>query len=113
MRKSSDIFKSLSEEIRLKIVILLTEGELCVCDFIEVLNLPQSTISRHMAKLKKAGFISDRRDGKWVHYSLTKIEDFPDKELYEILLQLKKRPTYLRDLDKLKKHLKLKKCKQD
>ena len=91
----------------------MTEGELCVCDFVEVLNLPQSTISRHMAKLKKVGLISDRRDGKWVHYSLKKIVDFPDKELHEMLFQLKKKPPYSEELDRLKKHIKLKNCKQD
>lgn len=61
-------FKGLSEPIRLRIAVLLLEQELCVCDLMEVLQVPQSTISRHMALLKAAGLVLDRRNSKWVHY---------------------------------------------
>lgn len=70
MREIADIFKALSDPTRLRIAALLTHGELCVCDLMEILKLPQSTISRHMARLKSAGIVKDRRQGKWVHYSL-------------------------------------------
>ena len=65
-----ETFRALAEATRLRIVMLLLEGELCVCDLMEVLNLPQSTVSRHMARLKGADLVTDRREGKWVHYTL-------------------------------------------
>jgi ArsR family transcriptional regulator len=65
------IVKSLEDETRLRIMALLLDvGELCVCDFIEVLQLPQSTVSRHLSHLKNAGWLSNRRAGIWIHYSL-------------------------------------------
>ena len=63
-------YKALSEEIRLRILMLLTSGELCVCDLMAVLDEPQSKVSRHLAYLKNSGFISGKRVGTWMHYSL-------------------------------------------
>lgn len=68
--KSHELFKGLGEPVRLRIVVLLLEQELCVCDLMAVLKQPQSTVSRHMARLKAAGLVTDRRKGKWVHYRL-------------------------------------------
>ena len=65
-----ETFKGLSDPVRLRIVALLLERELCVCDLMAVLKLPQSTVSRHMIRLKAAGLVADRRAGKWVHYQL-------------------------------------------
>lgn len=65
------IFQSLGEEIRLRILALLFEEELCVCDLVAVLQLPQSTVSRHLAQLKKSGWIRDRRVGVWIYYSIS------------------------------------------
>ena len=71
MKNAVTIFQSLSEEIRLRILGLLIQGgELCVCDLIAVLQLPQSTVSRHLAHLKNAGWLNDRRVGVWIHYSI-------------------------------------------
>ena len=65
------LFRSLDEEIRLRILALLQEKEeLCVCDLMAVLRLPQSTVSRHLAVLKGAGWLKDRREGVWIHYSI-------------------------------------------
>jgi ArsR family transcriptional regulator len=66
--KTHELFKSLAEPMRLRIAILLLEQELCVCDLMAVLQLPQSTVSRHMSRLKSAGLVVDRREGKWVYY---------------------------------------------
>jgi len=63
-------FKALSDETRLRIIGLLFEGELCVCHLVEVLGLPQSNVSRHMAYLRNAGLVQDRREGVWIYYSL-------------------------------------------
>lgn len=70
MIKHHELFKGLADPTRLRIVALLLERELCVCDLMAVLQLPQSTVSRHMTRLKTAGLVLDRRAGKWVHYRL-------------------------------------------
>lgn len=61
-------FKGLSDPTRLRILNLLSAGELCVCDLIAVLDMPQSTISRHLAYLRKSDWVEGRRKGKWMYY---------------------------------------------
>ena len=68
-------FRALSEEVRLRIVVLLTRGELCVCDIMEILDEPQSKVSRHLSYLRSSGLISARRVGVWMHYSLSDQQD--------------------------------------
>ena len=68
MEQLATQIKGISEPTRLRILNLVKEGELCVCDLIEVLNLPQSTISRHLAYLRKSGWVEARKAGKWMHY---------------------------------------------
>ncbi|MHC1698070.1 MAG: ArsR/SmtB family transcription factor [Geobacteraceae bacterium] len=70
MKTTARMFKALSDETRLRILCLLLEGELCVCDLMAVLQLPQSTVSRHLAYLKNAGWVDDRRCGVWMYYSI-------------------------------------------
>ena len=71
MREIASLFKSLEDETRLRIMALLLDaGELCVCHLMEVLQLPQSTVSRHLSNLKNAGWLKDRRAGIWIHYSI-------------------------------------------
>lgn len=66
------LFKCLSDETRLTIVLLLKEAtELCVCELCETLNLPQPKISRHLAMLRENGILLGRRAGKWIHYRLS------------------------------------------
>ncbi len=64
------LFHALSDETRLKIVERLLLGEQCVCNLMEMLALGQSHLSFHMKSLKAAGLVTDRRDGRWIHYSL-------------------------------------------
>ena len=64
------MFKALGDETRLRMLGLLAQGELCVCDIMEVLKLPQSTASRHLAYLKNAKWINGTRRGKWMYYQL-------------------------------------------
>jgi ArsR family transcriptional regulator len=66
--KPEELFKGLADPTRLRIALLLLDRELCVCDLMVVLQLPQSTASRHMSRMKSAGLVADRRKGKWVHY---------------------------------------------
>jgi len=77
------LFKAMADETRLRILHLLTRGELCVCDIMKALDLPQSTISRHMAYLKNSGWVNDRRQGVWIHYSLAT----PTNRVHEALLK--------------------------
>ena len=65
------LFKAFSDETRLRILFLLAVRELCVCELVSVLEMPQGKISRHLALLKQAGAVGDRRDGTWIYYSLT------------------------------------------
>ena len=71
LQNNTEIFKAISDPTRLKILYLLQDGELCVCEIINVLEKPQSTISHHLNVLKKAGFIQGRKEGLWIHYQLT------------------------------------------
>lgn len=72
MKTLAALFKSLEDETRLRIMgLLLDVDELCVCHIIAVLQLPQSTVSRHLATLKNAGWLNDRREGLWIFYSLS------------------------------------------
>ncbi|HEY6007315.1 MAG TPA: metalloregulator ArsR/SmtB family transcription factor [Geobacteraceae bacterium] len=67
------VFQSLEDETRLRILsLLLEEQELCVCDLMAVLQLPQSTVSRHLSHLRNAGWLRDRREAVWVYYSIAK-----------------------------------------
>ncbi len=70
MKTTALWFKAYSEEIRLRILALLGAGELCVCDLMAVLELPQSTVSRHLAYLRNAGLVEGRRQDAWVYYRL-------------------------------------------
>lgn len=72
MRNSAELFKVLADETRLRILNLLVRGELCVCDIMAVLDIGQSKASRHLACLRNAGLVDDRRNGVWMHYSLAK-----------------------------------------
>jgi len=72
MKTTAEIFKSLEDQNRLRILALLLEvKELCVCDIIATLQIPQSTVSRQLSILKKAGWLSDRKEALWVYYSIS------------------------------------------
>jgi ArsR family transcriptional regulator len=71
MRSLASVFKALSDETRLQMLgLLLREGELCVCDFVEVLAVTQSKASRHLRYLVNAGLLEDRRAGTWVYFRI-------------------------------------------
>lgn len=84
----SQVFKALSDPIRLKIVYLLVDKEsLCVCEIVDKLELSQSTTSRHLAYLKNSLLVSAERRGVWMHYSLRK-EVFEFIKLNKLAKQL-------------------------
>ncbi len=76
-KKQSRIFKALADQTRLKILGLLEVREMCVCEIMVALGLTQPTASYHLGLLENAGLIKDRKEGKWVFYSLA------DPELVE------------------------------
>jgi ArsR family transcriptional regulator len=71
MTSTPQFFRALADRTRLRIVNLLSRGSLCVCDIQRILEQPQSSVSRHLALLKSAGLIHDRRDGMRTFYGLT------------------------------------------
>ncbi len=85
MKETTQLFKALSDEIRLRIMVLLTHGELCVCDLMEIMGLPQSTVSRHLATLRQSKLVVDRRQGVWIFYRITKSSEPVYGELLDIL----------------------------
>lgn len=66
------MFRAFADETRLRILHLLSRGELCVCDIMAALAAPQSKVSRHLGYLRRAGLVTDRKEGLWRHYSLAK-----------------------------------------
>jgi ArsR family transcriptional regulator len=70
MKDLLNVFKALSDETRLRILKLLEHGELCVCDIVAALDTIQPKVSFHLATLKEAGLIKDRKQGKWIHYRI-------------------------------------------
>ena len=82
MEELTTIFKALSDETRLRIIKLLEKGELCVCDITAALDMVQPKVSFHLSTLKEAGLIKDRKQGKWIHYSLN------EKDLFRRMLIL-------------------------
>ena len=71
MKKLINALKALSDETRLRIISLLYEKELCVCDVMETLQISQAKASRHLTYLKNAGLVTDRKQAQWVYYSIS------------------------------------------
>ncbi|MHC4559594.1 MAG: ArsR/SmtB family transcription factor [Planctomycetota bacterium] len=70
MQDFLSITKALSDENRVRVLMALNVGELCVCQIIELLNLAPSTVSKHMSILKQARLVEGEKNGKWVYYHL-------------------------------------------
>jgi DNA-binding transcriptional ArsR family regulator len=81
-KKQSKIFKALADQTRLKILGLLEIREMCVCEIMVALDLTQPTASYHLGLLENVGLIKDRKEGKWVFYSLE------NPELVENMLKI-------------------------
>ena len=68
-------FRALADYTRLRLINLMGDDEVCVCFFVAVLKTNQPKISRHLAYLRRAGVVSARREGKWMHYRLVEPAD--------------------------------------
>lgn len=80
------VFRAFSDRTRLRILNLLRDqDELCVCELIRVLDVPQAKVSRHLAYLRRAGLVQTRREGQWVHYRLSKADGAFHAKMLECL----------------------------
>lgn len=97
-------FAALADRTRLRLLSLMAGGEICVCFFVEVLGTNQPKISRHLAYLRRAGLVSDRKEGKWVHYRIAEpSEPNAARILREVLNWLRDDPEMRRDRERLVK----------
>ena len=71
-RKIPVVFKALCDENRVRILKYLLSGEKCACHLLEDLSIAQSTLSHHMKVLCDSGLVTGRKDGKWMHYSISR-----------------------------------------
>lgn len=76
IQATSDMLKILSDKSRLTMLALLREGELCVCDLVDLTGISQPGVSQHLKKLKIAGLVNETRKRQWIYYSLN-IQDKP------------------------------------
>jgi ArsR family transcriptional regulator, arsenate/arsenite/antimonite-responsive transcriptional repressor len=96
------LFRALADSTRLRLIHLMSEQEICVCYFIEVIGAPQPKISRHLAYLRRASLVAARREGKWMHYRLTVPGDLHAAAILKTTLEaLKKNPDMQRDCERL------------
>lgn len=84
--QATELFKALSDETRLRCLLLMGEAEICVCDLTSALDLAQPKISRHLALLRSCELVLDRRQGQWVYYRIN--PDLPDwvREILSVCL---------------------------
>ena len=102
MKDLSLLHAALSDPTRLRLLSLMKNGEVCVCYLQEILQTNQPKVSRHLAYLKRAGLVETRRDGKWIHYRLKKLENNFDQILSETLAHLGHEVQIKQDLERLK-----------
>jgi ArsR family transcriptional regulator len=108
----SRLFTALGDDVRLRIVALLSHGELCVCHVEEALGLLQSNASRHLGILREAGVVSDRREDRWVYYSLAPQAD-PEckRQLNALVRTFTRKGVLAKDVERLLKTKGPAKCK--
>ena len=102
MERFIKIFKALSDETRLRIYLLLMQGEFCVCEIVNILNIEQSRASHCLRILKEAGLVNNRRDGVWIIYSANP-EMLNSKILQGIKEEINLPPEDLENLERCKK----------
>jgi len=86
MKKLEELFQALGDRTRLRLLSLMSDGEVCVCFFVEVLDEPQPKISRHLAYLRSAGLVSARREGKWANYTITPPEHPTTRSIFDSVM---------------------------
>ncbi len=96
-------FKVLSDENRVRIILMLKIRPLCVCEIHEVLNIALSTISAHLKLMKNAGMVEDAKDGRWVIYDLVRGKSFIDGLIDNLVNELRYDPVVKNDRAKISK----------
>ena len=96
----SELLKALSDETRLRIINLIFEKELCVCDIMETLAITQTKASRHLGILRNSGLVEDRKSAQWVYYSISEEKklEFLKSLVFEAL---RSEQLYIDDLSNL------------
>ncbi len=92
MKNATRLFGALSDEHRLRMLLALRHGELCVCQLIELMGLSPSTVSKHLSILRDAGLLDSRKEGRWVYYRMADSPVFP--------MIGKKAPPFFQSLEK-------------
>jgi ArsR family transcriptional regulator len=96
------LLRALNERVRLRLLHLIGDNELCVCFFVQALDLPQPTISRHLGYLRRANVVAARRDGLWMHYRVVKPTDpYALKVLRDVLAWCDTQPDMKKDRARL------------
>lgn len=103
MTELMDFLKTIADETRLRILALLFQQEICVCNLCDIMEEIQPKISRHLAKLRDVGYVQDKRQGQWIFYYL----DIHDKVelgiLNAIVNNIDQYPILKRDYERLQK----------
>jgi ArsR family transcriptional regulator len=98
------LFVALADRTRLRLLNLMNGKEVCVCYFVEILGQSQPKISRHLAYLRRAGIVTARRDGKWMHYKIVEPANMgAAKILRETLAVIRQEKSMQADLARLGK----------
>jgi ArsR family transcriptional regulator len=96
------LFSALADRTRLRLLNLIRNDEVCVCFFVEVLKTNQPKISRHLAYLRRAGVVSARREGKWMHYRISEpSEPHAARVMREVMEWLAEDEEMQRDRERL------------
>ena len=109
MDRDAELFQSLADPTRLRLLNLLTQtDEICVCEFVDALEIPQYNISRHLHLLASAGWLADRRLGKWIYYRIAdKLKPY-QRSVLEAISQLREeRQDFREDEKRASRRLKL------
>ena len=99
LHSSLNIFRAIGDENRLRILFVLRDGELCVCQIIGLLRLAPSTVSKHLSILRSAGLVESRKKGRWVYCRLSAHSPFPiiGKSAHPVFQSLEKSSRMQKD----------------
>ncbi len=103
----TELFKALGDENRLRLLNILDQKALCVCEIEVLLEMSQSNVSRHLSKLRSVGVLTSSKDAQWVHYKLSETFIESHKALYMYLKEgFEKSDPFINDLQRLETYTK-------
>jgi ArsR family transcriptional regulator len=109
MDNYAEVFKALADRTRLRIMRLLsiTDRQVCVCEFVDALKLPQYQVSKHLNILKNAKLVEGERRGTWVYYTPLKKDSAFNRQLYKLIKDQLTGAEFLKDEEELRQRLQL------